>query len=78
MTPSIRPSCVPGDRAKLMWSVKRMPGERMWVTVTHRDGDNLTGTLDSWAVFAFLHPGQTVTFHIDDIIEGGRLRERRP
>ena len=35
----------PGDRAKLMWSVKRMPGERMWVTITHRDGDNLTGTL---------------------------------
>jgi hypothetical protein len=59
----------PGDRAKLMWSVKRMPGERMWVTITHRDGDNLTGTLYNWAVFAYLRPDETVTFHIDDIID---------
>jgi hypothetical protein len=52
-----------------MWSVKRMPGERMWVTITHRDGDNLTGTLYNWAVFAYLRPDETVTFHIDDIID---------
>ncbi len=59
----------PGDSVKLMWSVKRMPGERMWVTITHRDGDKLVGTLDSWAIFAFLHPGETVRFHVDDIID---------
>jgi hypothetical protein len=59
----------PGDRAKLMWSVKGMPGERMWVTITERDSDRLVGTLDNWAVFAFLHPDETIKFHIDDIID---------
>jgi hypothetical protein len=59
----------PGDLAKLMWSVKRMPGERMWVTITERDGDRLVGTLDNWAIFAFLHSDETVKFHIDDIID---------
>lgn len=59
----------PGDRAKLMWSVKRMPGERMWVTITERRGDRLVGTLDNWAIFAFLHPDETVKFHVDDIID---------
>jgi hypothetical protein len=59
----------PGDRVKLMWSVRRMPGERMWVTVTERDGDRLVGTLDNWAVCAFLYPDETMKFHIDDIID---------
>ncbi|QWC85213.1 hypothetical protein KLP28_17195 [Nocardioidaceae bacterium] len=59
----------PGDSVKLMWSVRRMPGERMWVTVTERKGDRLVGTLDNWAIFAFLHPDETVRFHIDDIID---------
>jgi hypothetical protein len=59
----------PGDRVKLMWSVRRSPGERMWVTVTKRAGERLVGTLDSWAVVAYLHPGETVKFHIDDIID---------
>ncbi len=59
----------PGDRVKLMWSVKRMPGERMWVTITERDRDRLIGTLDNWAIFAFLHPDETLKFHIDDIID---------
>lgn len=59
----------PGDRVKLMWSVKRMPGERMWVTITERNGDRLVGTLDNWAVFAFLYPDEVVKFHIDDIID---------
>ncbi len=59
----------PGDRAKLMWSVKRRPGERMWVTITHRDGDQLTGTLDNCAIMANLYHGETVRFHIDDIID---------
>jgi hypothetical protein len=59
----------PGDRVKLMWSVRRMPGERMWVTITERDGDRLVGTLDNWAMFAFLNPDEVVKFHIDDIID---------
>lgn len=59
----------PGDRAKLMWVVKRMPGERMWVSIIHRDGDQLVGSLDNWAVFAFMHPDETISFHIDDIID---------
>ena len=37
-----------------MWSMKRMPGERMWITITYRDGDNLTGTLENWPVFYYL------------------------
>lgn len=59
----------PGDGVKLIWRIKRTPGERMWVTITHRDGDNLVGVLDSWAVFAYIHPGEVVKFHIDDIID---------
>lgn len=59
----------PGDGVKLLWSVKKMPGERMWVTITRRDADNLVGVLDSWAVFAYIHPGEVVKFHIDDIID---------
>jgi hypothetical protein len=59
----------PGDGVKLMWSIKRMPGERMWLTITHRDGDNLVGVLDNWAVFAHIPPGEVVKFRIDDIID---------
>lgn len=59
----------PGDLVKLMWSVRRFPGERMWVKVVSRDGDRLTGTLNNWAVFVHLRPGEVVEFHIDDIID---------
>lgn len=61
----------PGDQVKLMWGVKRGPaaGERMWVTITARHGDQLTGTLDNWAVIVYLRPGETIKFHIDDIID---------
>ncbi len=58
-----------GDLVKLMWSVKRSPGERMWVRITHRDGDQLVGTLDSWPIFVFMDPGDIVKFHVDDIID---------
>lgn len=27
------------------------------------------GTLDNWAIFAYLHPDETIKFHIDDIID---------
>ncbi|MCM3662493.1 DUF2314 domain-containing protein [Georgenia satyanarayanai] len=59
----------PGDQVKLMWSVKRFPGERMWVTVTERKGDRLVGVLDNSPVFVYMDPGETVSFHIDDIID---------
>lgn len=59
----------PGDQVKLMWSVARFPGERMWGTVAHRRGDRLVGTLDNYAIFAFLKPDEEVKFHIDDIID---------
>ncbi len=59
----------PGDSVKLMWSVKRMPGERMWVMITQRNGDRLVGTLDNYAVFTHLYLGETIEFHIDDIID---------
>ncbi|WP_406025384.1 DUF2314 domain-containing protein [Nocardioides sp. NBC_00850] len=59
----------PGDRAKLMWSVKRFPGERMWVTITERNGKDLVGTLDNDPIFVHLTYGDTVKFQIDDIID---------
>lgn len=54
---------------KLMWSVKRSWGERMWVKVTEREGDRLVGTIDNWPVFAYLSPDEKVKLHIDDIID---------
>lgn len=59
----------PGDLVKLAWSVGRFPGERMWVRVTHRDGDRLKGDLENWPLYVHLHPGEQVTFVIDDIID---------
>jgi len=41
----------------------------MWLTLTERDGDRLVATLDSWAVFAFLDPGEVVECHVDDSID---------
>lgn len=59
----------PGDLVKLMWSVRRYPGERMWVRITERRGDRLVGTLECWPVFVFMDPGTKVRFKIDDIID---------
>lgn len=59
----------PGDVAKLMWSVRRLPGERMWVTIINRDGDHLVATLSNSPVFVHMEHGETVKFHIDDIID---------
>lgn len=70
-SPEEKAALRPGDSVKLMWSVKRMEaaGERMWVTITERDGDRLKGTLDNWAIFVHLNHGEIVKFHIDDIID---------
>lgn len=59
----------PGDHVKLMWSVERFPGERMWVLVTERKGDRLVGTLDNSPVFVYMDYSEKVSFHIDDIID---------
>jgi len=61
----------PGDSVKLMWSVKHYAaaGERMWVEITHRKGDQLVGRLDNWPVFVHLRPDETIKFHVDDIID---------
>ena len=59
----------PGDTVKLMWAVKRSHGERMWVTITERKGDRFVGTLDNYAISAYLEPGESVQFHVDDIID---------
>lgn len=59
----------PGDFVKLMWSVERFPGERMWVRVTKRKGDRLVGTVENEAIFVYKAPGEKVSFHIDDIID---------
>lgn len=65
----IKELIAPGDLVKLAWSVARFPGERMWVRVTHRDGDRLKGNLENWPLFVHLYPGERVTFVIDDIID---------
>lgn len=59
----------PGDLVKLMWLVKRDPGERMWVRITHREGDRCVGTLENLPLFVRMDPGEKVKFHIDDIID---------
>lgn len=59
----------PGDLVKLMWEVKRSPGERMWVKILHRDGDVLIGRLLNWPVYVHLDPDAIVRFRIDDIID---------
>lgn len=61
----------PGDIVKLMWSVHRldMCAERMWVRVTHRQGDRLVGRIDNYPVLAYLSYDEKVKFHIDDIID---------
>lgn len=59
----------PGDMVKLAWSVARFPGERMWVRVTHRNGDRLKGELKNWPVFVHMNQGEQVKFGIDDIID---------
>ncbi len=64
----------PGDLVKLMWVINRPRkswpgGERMWVKITHRDGDNFVGTLDNWPVYVYLRPDETVRFHAEAIID---------
>jgi hypothetical protein len=61
----------PGDTVRLVWNVKRYAasGERMWVKITHRDGDQLVGVLKNWPAFVHLNHGEQVEFHIDDIID---------
>lgn len=59
----------PGDLVKLMWTVTRSPGERMWVKILSRDGDELIGRLSNWPVYVYLDPDAIVRFRIDDIID---------
>lgn len=59
----------PGDFVKLMWEVERSPGERMWVKVISRNGNRLVGTLENYAICAYLKAGERIKFDIDDIID---------
>lgn len=61
----------PGDLVKLIWQVKRYEasGERMWVEIISRDGDDIVGRLSNWPVYVHLNPDEIVKFHIDDIID---------
>lgn len=59
----------PGDDVRLMWSVRRSHGERMWVRITQRNGDEFTGTLENWPVMAYLRHGDRVRFQADHIID---------
>lgn len=59
----------PGDLVRLMWSVRGFPGERMWVRVAERKGDRFEGTLENLPIFVHRSPGETVRFHVDDVID---------
>lgn len=58
-----------GSLVKLVWESRRSPRERMWVQVTQRDGDRLQGILDNDPLHQRLVAGETVRFHIDDVID---------
>ena len=59
----------PGDTAKLMWTVRGLPGERMWVEILERRGDRCVGRLKNSPLFVYLQAGELVSFDIDDIID---------
>lgn len=59
----------PGDFVKLMWAVRRSPGERMWVEILQRKGDRVVGRLSNEPLFAHMNAGDTIKFHIDQIID---------
>ncbi|WP_138946760.1 hypothetical protein [Plantibacter sp. M259] len=67
--PELKELIEPGDLVKLAWAVARLPGERMWVRVTHREGDRLRGELENWPIYVHLHPGDPVRFVVDDVID---------
>lgn len=60
---------VVGDVAKLMWRVRGLPGERMWVEVTSREGDRFTGRLINDPVFVYASHGEEIRFGGDHIID---------
>lgn len=61
----------PGDLVKLQWSVKRYAwaGERMWVEIAIRHGDQFIGRLRSLPELVHLDLGEAIRFRIDDIID---------
>lgn len=61
----------PGDYAKLIFSVEGNdgPAERMWVLVTARDGDSITGTLDNQPYRLPLKHGAQIEFGPDHVIQ---------
>lgn len=58
-----------GDHVKLVWCVQRLPGERMWVEVTSRSGDDFAGRLRNDPVFVYASCGGKVTFGSHNIID---------
>lgn len=65
----------PGDSVKLIWSVVRAPGERMWVEITHREGNRFEGSLRNDPLFVHAAFGDVVTFEGDHIIDIVRASE---
>ncbi|MDO5683611.1 MAG: hypothetical protein Q4G46_12400 [Propionibacteriaceae bacterium] len=68
----------PGDVVKLMWRVPRSPGERMWVRVTHRQGDRLVGRINNYPIYVFADYDEVVKFHIDDVIDISYPADEQP
>ena len=68
----------PGDRVKLMWSVRGLPGERMWVEILERGGDQFVGHLRNHPMFVHLSCGEQVRFHADHIIDWYEPHEDEP
>ncbi len=64
-----------GDHVKLMWQVRGLPGERMWVAVTSRAGDEFSGRLMNDPIFVYATFDERIRFTADHIIDYDRRED---
>ena len=68
-----REAIAPGAMANLvfeyLWDSRKLNGERMWVKVTHVDGQELTGLLDNRPYEEGLEEGMVVNFTPANVVE---------
>lgn len=59
----------PGDFVRLAWRVRGLPGERMWVEILERRGEDCTGRLANEPIFVYRGYGEKIRFHLDNVID---------
>lgn len=67
--PDEKTALEPGDFVKLMWVVRGLPGERMWVEILERHGERCVGRLSNDPMFVYLEHGAKIAFHLDHVID---------